>query len=180
MHGANGMKKSPARYAAVAAIAVLISSCVIYTFPGGAGPWYFDSSTSLPAGFTSSGTGTWTIDTTDGDSGSNSAKSGSPIGASSILTVTIDTLSEYADIHFSYKVSGSGSDYLEFSVNGVEQSRHYGTGFTPTTWSTDDIYDSYAINDGSEATLRWEYVNVSGTSILKNCAWIDSVVIDGQ
>jgi hypothetical protein len=175
------MKRGLVRLLLCAGCVLLCTSCVIYTFSSQTGPWDFENSTSLPDGFTSDAPYAWTIDTTEANAGTSSVKSGSPLQYSgSTLELTVDTLTDTADIHFSYKNGGMYSDCLNFYINGFLAGTYFGSDYGYSYWETVDIYDSSYIDASGSNTLKWEYCRSSSTPSSDNCAWVDDVVIDGM
>lgn len=125
-------------------------------------------SASLPAGWTTSGSASWTIDTTRARTGARSARSG-VIGhsASTSLHRTV-TLASATEIGFWYYVSTeSGFDYLEFYLDGVRRDRWSGT----VGWAR----ASYPVTAGTH-TLEWRYIKDGSVNSGSDAVWIDDVV----
>jgi hypothetical protein len=174
------MKKGLVRAVLCACCVLLCTSCVIYDFGNGLGPWGFEDSTELPSGFTNDSTNPWTIDTYGAYSGSNCARSGSPSSwASTSLSLDVEGLTSTADIHFYWKISGSSSDTLVFYINGISVWSNNGTD-SSGTWLAADVYDTWAITEGSTNTLTWTYTHSTVDNFYENCAWVDDISITGN
>lgn len=116
-----------------------------------------------------SGSGNWTITSTDPFEGSFSAKSGTITHSqSSILQLNTDVLSA-GSITFTYKVSSeSGYDYLRFYIDNVEKGSWAGSsGWTEV---------SYTVSAGNH-TFKWEYEKDGSVTNGSDCGWIDFVIL---
>lgn len=123
---------------------------------------------ALPAGFTTSGSVGWSVDTTRPRSGTRSARSGA-IGnwQTSSLWRTI-TLSHPATMSYWYSVSSQQhGDFLELWINGVRRERHAGE----VAWS----FTSYPLPAGTHQ-VEWRYVKDSTVANGTDRAWIDDVI----
>lgn len=126
----------------------------------------FEDNTLSP--FTTTGTGgNWTITTSQFNSGTYSAQSGSGVHSStSDLELTI-TIASPQTLTFFYKVgSESGWDWLRFSIDGVEQDKWSGV--------IDWTQASYNLAPGTYA-LKWAYTKDSSSSPNGDKVFIDDI-----
>ncbi len=110
----------------------------------------------------------WTLQNINRYSGIYAAKSGViSDGASTSLSIT-QYISEIGHIYFLQMVSSeSGSDFLKFYIDDVEQG----------SWSGEGLWQaqSYLVYMGTH-TFRWTYSKNGSGSSGSDCAWIDHIV----
>ena len=117
--------------------------------------------------WTFSGSANWVIDSSNANSGSFCAKSGTITHSSNTsLELTLNVPMD-GEISFYKKVSSeSGYDKLSFYIDGQEKGNWSGN----VNWSQ----ESYPITTGTH-TLRWTYSKDTSVSNGQDCAWIDDV-----
>lgn len=122
---------------------------------------------ALPSGWTSSGSASWTIDTTTPRAGSYAARSGVITHSQSTSLFRTVTLSSAGNLRFWYRVSSESSyDYLRVYVDGVEKGSWSGT----VSWAQ----ASYPLTAGTH-TVEWRYTKDGSVSSGSDAAWIDDV-----
>jgi hypothetical protein len=128
----------------------------------------FESNSFNTYRWQSGGTLPWTIVNTGAYEGTYCAKSGA-ITDGQTSDMKIDTFVAAAgSISFYYKVSSeSGYDYLQFFIDGVQQ----------TQWSGEVAWTqaTYALTTGHHVLL-WRYLKDGSLSNGSDCAWVDYVV----
>ena len=131
----------------------------------------FDTSSSLPAGFVSTGDAPWFVQGTTFYSTPHAAESGS-IGDNQVSTLIFsrDALTPSNTISFRYKTSTeNGYDKLKFYINNVFVDE----------WSGDSggfqVYTTACV--AGLNTFEWRYVKDVSTAGLADTVWIDNIVI---
>ncbi len=114
------------------------------------------------------GNANWSIDNTNVNSGTYSAKSGTITHNQTSTMQTIRVLTASGNISFWYKVSSeSGYDYLRFYVDGTLKNSWSGE----VNWTQ----ATYNLSAGTR-TLTWTYYKDSSEDNGSDCAWIDDII----
>lgn len=125
----------------------------------------FENSTSLPANWTTSGTG-WTVSTSTGSFGANSLVSGD-INNSEESSVSWQTATHTGSLAFAYRTSSeAGYDFLKLFVDGEQKASW--SGETPWTLYSEPI-------TGGNHTFTWTYQKDNVVSSGADLAGIDSI-----
>jgi bacillolysin len=129
----------------------------------------FESSASLPSGFSSGGNASWFVTTSSPGSGTFSARSG-VIGDDGRSTLSLTrTLGQAGNVTFKARVSSeAGYDFFSFYVDGVRKILGSGN----IAWQSGSVPVS-----AGRHTLTWIFerdVTLGGGS---NAAWIDDVSV---
>ncbi|MCP4220306.1 MAG: hypothetical protein GY765_37085 [bacterium] len=115
-----------------------------------------------------SGDGTWAVNTDDYYYGSSSIKS--PVITHSQDASAEVTISGVTSVSFYWKVSSeSGYDYLRFYIDGTLQDSIAGT----VNWAQ----KTYSVSSGSH-TLKWMYDKDYSVSSGSDCGWVDRLVLN--
>ena len=113
----------------------------------------------------------WTIDSTESNSGTYSAKSGTITHSqTSDLILVVDVVSD-GQLSFYRKVSSEGNyDFLKFYINGTQMDE----------WSDDQDWAifTYDVTAG-ENVFKWSYTKDGSVSGGSDCAWIDDITFPG-
>ncbi len=124
---------------------------------------------SLPAGWTSTGSASWTVTNAQAQSGTYSARSGAISDSQTTSLSYTATYGAAGAVSFWRRVSSESSyDYLEFYVDGVRQDRWAGS---LTTWTR----QSYAVGAGTHV-LEWRYLKDGSLSSGDDAGFIDEVI----
>lgn len=124
-------------------------------------------STSLPAGYATSGSASWTTTTTMPHTGTRCAQSGTIIDSETTSMTTTVVLPAASTLTFWYRVSSESTyDTLGVYVDGTLQNQWSGT----VAWTM----ASYPIAAGTH-TVEWRYSKDGSVSSGSDAAWVDDV-----
>ncbi|MCP4218210.1 MAG: hypothetical protein GY765_26480 [bacterium] len=117
---------------------------------------------------TTSGDGTWAVNTSTYYYGSSSLKSPTLTHSEDASFQT--TVSGVTSVSFYWKVSSESSyDYLNFYIDGTRQDRISGT----VNWTQ----QTYSVSSGSH-TLKWTYDKDYSVSSGSDCGWVDRLQLN--
>jgi hypothetical protein len=134
---------------------------------GGTSPATGFESTSLPTGYTTSGSANWTTTTTSPHAGARCAASGVITDSQSTSMFRTVTLPSASTLTFWYRVSSeSGYDYLSAWLDGTMLGQWSGT----VAWTM----SSFPIGAGTH-TVEWRYAKDISLASGSDQAWIDDV-----
>ncbi|MCB9595862.1 MAG: hypothetical protein H6719_24285 [Sandaracinaceae bacterium] len=126
--------------------------------------------TALPAGWTTSGSASWTVTTAQAHGGARSARSGAITHSQTTSLFYTAMYGAAGSVSFWRRVSSESSyDYLEFYLDGALQDRWAGS---LTTWTR----QSYSVAAGSHS-LEWRYLKDGSVSSGDDAGFIDDVVV---
>ena len=141
---------------------------------GGAMSEDFDSSLTLPAGFTTSGDANWFVQGSTFYSSPNSAESGN-IGnnQSTSLFLVRDGITAGMTLSFRYKTDTENLfDKLFLFINGSSIDNWSGNSGGFQSYTTTPTVRSVGLN-----TIEWRYVKDNSSSSGADAVWIDDIVI---
>ncbi len=127
----------------------------------------FEGSSTLPAGYTTSGTTGWVVVTSGARSGANAAASGVISHSQTTSMTRTVTAPSATTLTFWYRVSSEPSyDFLRVFIDGVQQGQ----------WSGDVPWAmaSYPLAAGTH-TVEWRYLKDGSVSTGSDRAWVDDV-----
>jgi len=131
----------------------------------------FEASTSLPAGWTTSGNASWFVTSSTASEGVRSVRSGIIVNSQSTLLRVSLTAQQNLQISFDYRVSSEpGLDALVFFINGIERNRWSGESGGWRSYQTTFQANGLVI-------LEWRYTKDGSVSIGLDAGLIDKVLV---